>query len=170
MRGKYRKGIFIVVYRKTKDGIKYLVLKRKWHWKGWEFPKGGVEKGETDIETVKRETREETGQEAFNIKKFNIFGKYKYDKLYKDRPGYMGQSYELYSVEVRGSRVKIDKKEHSAYKWLSFRDAMKILTWDDQKKCLQIVNDYLSRKSFLSRLFNYFYGKRKTFSRKKSAR
>jgi len=44
----YRKAVFVVVYRETKTGKdrKYLILKRKLHWKGWEFPKGGLEKGE----------------------------------------------------------------------------------------------------------------------------
>ena len=39
----YRKSVFIVVYRKTEKGILYLILKRKLHWVGWEFPKGGIE-------------------------------------------------------------------------------------------------------------------------------
>ena len=44
---KYRKSDFIVVYSKEKDKIKYIVLKRKLHWKGWEFPKEGMEDKET---------------------------------------------------------------------------------------------------------------------------
>ena len=50
----YRKGFFIVTYSRTKEGIKYLILKRKLHWKGWEFPKGGLEKGESFEKAVKR--------------------------------------------------------------------------------------------------------------------
>jgi hypothetical protein len=40
---KYRKAVFIVVYRRTKNIFnkqnKLLILKRKLHWAGWEFPK-----------------------------------------------------------------------------------------------------------------------------------
>ena len=39
---KYRNAIFIVVYAKQKDKIYYLILKRKLHWKGWEFQKEGL--------------------------------------------------------------------------------------------------------------------------------
>ena len=50
---KYRKAVFIVTYLKTKKGIKYLILKRKLHWVGWEFPKGGLEKKEKKIQGAK---------------------------------------------------------------------------------------------------------------------
>ena len=43
MKEKYRPGIFIVTYRKNKGVIEYIILKRKMHWSGWEFPKGGLE-------------------------------------------------------------------------------------------------------------------------------
>ena len=50
----YRKALFIVAYRMINNNIKYLILKRKLHWKGWEFPKGGVELFETKKMGVKR--------------------------------------------------------------------------------------------------------------------
>ena len=44
-RDKYRKSVFGVAYCKDNDGkIEYIILKRKKHWKGWEFPKGKIEK------------------------------------------------------------------------------------------------------------------------------
>ena len=43
MNSKYRKIVFIVTYAKLKDKIYYLILKRKLHWKGWEFVKGGID-------------------------------------------------------------------------------------------------------------------------------
>ena len=74
-KSKYRKAVFIVVYRKEKDKILYLILKRKLHWKGWEFPKGGTEKREKLVQTLERELKEETGQSAIKIIKFNLNGK-----------------------------------------------------------------------------------------------
>ena len=56
---KYREGIFAVVYAHDGSEIKYIVLKRKLHWRGWEFPKGGIGENETEEDTVKREVREE---------------------------------------------------------------------------------------------------------------
>jgi len=146
MKKRFRKGVFIVTYRKEKDKITYLLLKRKLHWIGWEFPKGGVEKFELRKRAVKRELKEETGQSSNNIKNFKIKGKYKYHKPLRDRPGFIGQSYKLYSAEIKNKKVIFDKREHSTYRWIPYKKALKQLTWQNQRKCLKIVNDYLNRK------------------------
>jgi len=67
---KIRRAIFIVVYTQTKQGIKYLILKRKLHWKGWEFPKGGIKKYELRRFAIRRELKEETGLKPLKIKSF----------------------------------------------------------------------------------------------------
>jgi len=148
---KYRKAVFVVTYSKTNKGIEYLILKRKLHWKGWEFPKGGLTNLKEKIlekSAVKREVIEETGLTPLKIKKFNVSGKYKYKKLLKDRPGITGQSYKLYSAEVKKKKITLSKNptpEHSNAKWVDFNTALKKLTWSNQKKCLKIVNSYLNK-------------------------
>lgn len=144
-KSKYREGIFIVVYRKINSKIEYLVLKRKLHWKGWEFPKGGLKTWEKNNKekAVLRELREEAGNcKIVNIKRFNVSGKYDYGKKMHERP-WIGQTYKLFAVEVKCNKVQIDRKEHSGHKWLVFKQANKILTWPNQKKCLKIVNKRL---------------------------
>lgn len=143
---KYRKAVFVVAYAKVKNKIYYLILKRKLHWKGWEFPKGGINFFERKKIAVRREIKEETGLDILKIKKFNINGKYEYDKEYSDRKGIIGQTFSLYAVEVKKGKVKIDGKEHSDYKWLEFGKAIKKLTWPNQKKCMRIVNDWLKKE------------------------
>jgi 8-oxo-dGTP pyrophosphatase MutT (NUDIX family) len=143
---KYRKGIFLVVYSEEHGKIKYLILKRKLHWKGWEFPKGGIEKNEPINKAIIREAREETGLNPLMIKKFNVKNKYNYDKLYPDRAGFKGQTFSLYATKVNKREIKLDKIEHSGYKWLEFNEAIKKLTWTNQKKCLWIVNGWLEDK------------------------
>jgi 8-oxo-dGTP pyrophosphatase MutT (NUDIX family) len=143
---KYRKSLFIVTYAKTKKGIRYLILKRKLHWIGWEFPKGGRRFYETKKRTTKRELKEETGLDAIKIKKFNFSGKFDYDKEYPDRKGFKGQTYILYSAEVKKPDRKIKlSEEHSDYRWLNFEDAVKKIKWENQKNSLKIVNDSLKK-------------------------
>ena len=142
---KLRPAVFIIVYAKTLREIKYLLLKRKLHWKGWEFPKGKIEKGEKKKETAKREAHEETGLRILKnkIKKFNYSGKYLYHKKLPDRPGYIGQSFTLFAGEVKKGKIKLDKKEHSGHKWFGFEEAIKKLHWKNQKESLKIVNEWL---------------------------
>ncbi|MEI6058901.1 MAG: NUDIX domain-containing protein, partial [archaeon] len=146
VRGAYRKAVFVVVYRISGKKIIYLTLKRKLHWKGWEFPKGGVEGNENTTKTARREAWEESGLGVLDLKKFDISGKYKYHKIFSDRPGFFGQTYSLFAARAMDGKVKLEKREHSAYKWLEFGEAYKKLKWPNQKKCLKIVNKFLDKK------------------------
>lgn len=144
MKAKSRKTVSVVTYIKNKNKISYLVLKRTLHWVGWEFPKGGIEKGESALNTVKREIKEETGSEPVKIINHNYSGKYNTSKL-KDRPGITYHTYKLYSAEIKNKKIIFDKKEHSSYKWLDFDNAFSILAWPDQKSDLVRVNKYLTK-------------------------
>jgi len=142
---RYRKALFIVIYSIVKNNPQYLILKRKLHWKGWEFPKGGKRFYETEKMTVRRELKEETDLKILEMKKFRISGKYKYDKKYPDRENFIGQRYNaVFSVETKKEKAKLDKREHSDYKWVNFAEAIKRLKWKNQKECLRMVNKRLS--------------------------
>jgi len=145
MKGNYRKAVFVVVYARTKKGIEYVILKRRHHWRGWEFPKGGANFNETKKDAAKRETKEETGLKPLKVKKFNFSGRYLYKKKFADRTGIMGQTFSLYSVLVKKGKAKIDKKEHSGYKWMSFEEAVKKVRFNNQKKSLKIVDEWLRK-------------------------
>lgn len=143
MKLKYRKAVFVLAYAKTRKGNEYLLLKRRLHWFGWEFPKGAVKFLETGKMASRRELREETGLKSLKIIKFNFSGKYDYEKILSDRQKFRGQTFSLYSAEVKKSKVKIDNYEHSDYKWVSFSQALKMLKHKDQKKSLKIVDEFL---------------------------
>lgn len=146
---KYRKAIFVVTYAIDKGKIYYLILKRKLHWKGWEFPKGGLDNLKERVfvkKAVKREVFEETGLIPRKIKKHNFSGRFKYEKSLKDRPGFLGQTYQLYSAEVKKRKPNLKKNhdaEHSGFSWINYKTALKKLTWSNQRKCLRIVNNWL---------------------------
>ena len=144
-KGKWRNAVFAVVWTKENNKIKYLILKRKKHWIGWEFPKGKIEFLETKKMAVRREVKEETGLRILKIKRFHVDGLYKYKKKMNDRKGFIGQTYHLFSAEAQKGKVSI-KEEHSDFKWMDFNEAVKKVTWENQKKCLKIVNHYLENE------------------------
>ena len=144
MKGKYRKGIFIVVYRNINNKIEYLLLKRKLHWMGWEFCKGGCKAGEDMKKCVIREVQEETGCKPISIKKHNKSGKYKYAQKLADREGIIGQTYSLYSAKIKANKaIRVSKEEHSGYKWVNAQKAVKMLKWPNQRACLRLVSKEL---------------------------
>jgi len=147
---QFRHSVFCVVYsiKDSPEKIEYALLKRKKHWKGWEFTKGKIEKFETKRMAARREAKEETGLKILKIKRFKEKGSYLYDKKLWDRPGKIGQTYQLFVVKVEkgNGKIKLDPIEHNGYGWFSFKEAYKKLTWPNQKRCLKIVNEWLMKK------------------------
>jgi dihydroneopterin triphosphate diphosphatase len=146
---KFRHSVFCVVYAIDKNGkIEYIILKRKKHWKGWEFTKGKIEKFETKRKAARREAHEETGLKILRLKRFKEKGSYIYDKKLWDRPNKIGQTYHLFAAKVKkgNGKIKLDPIEHNGYKWISFKEAYKTLTWPNQKRCIKIVNDWLTKR------------------------
>lgn len=140
---KYRVGVFCLAY--SEKPLRYLLLHRKKHWKGWEFNKGGREDSEILENTCKREIKEETGLKILNIKKFRIKGTFSYDKPAQEEWKAKGFLWQLFACKVKKGKVKISKIEHDKYKWCTYNTAMKLLTWNDQKKCLKIVNKFIKQ-------------------------
>ncbi len=144
LRKKFRKGIFMVTYSLESGKPEYIIQKRNLHWKGWEFPKAGLEKGESKKEAARREVKEETGLDIIKVTSHKYKGKFLYPKELPDRPGMIGQTYYLYSVEVKKGKIKIDRKEHTSARWVDYNTAMKMITYQNQKDCLKIVNDWIT--------------------------
>jgi 8-oxo-dGTP pyrophosphatase MutT (NUDIX family) len=146
MKKGIRKAVFVVVYSRENKKIEYLLLKRKLHWSGEEFPKGGVKKFEFKRCAVRREVKEETGLKPLKIESYNVIGQYDYGEEYSDRKKYFGQNFSLYSAEVKKGRVVLDEREHEGHEWLSFEKAIKRLKWPNQRECLAFVNKILLEK------------------------
>ena len=117
----------------------FLLLLHK-HGHYWSFPKGRRNKGETDLETARREIREETGIDEFTLLE-------KGGKLISNSVRYfVRRGGSLIPKEVRYFLVKFSKRvevnlsrEHIAYKWLKFDDAIANLSHDNSKELLTKV-------------------------------
>ena len=123
------------------DGEKFLLLHRVLNWSGWEYPKGGIDKGEEAISTIGRELLEETG-----IPKYELVGlvdKYKFDDRVHNRDVFM----QTYLVRV-SSNTKINFEnqpnengeqliEHDDFKWCFPGEAVKLLTHNNSKRSMK---------------------------------
>ena len=128
-----------VVYKRQKDGIKYLLL----HYESghWDFPKGNQEKNEKDEQTAAREIREETGIEDIEFADgFQETIKYFYKKseetIYKEVIFFLAQSATEH-VEL--------SNEHIGYAWLSYEHTLKKLTFNNAKELLKKADDFLKK-------------------------
>ena len=136
---KYRPYVAAIIFRKTKSGPRFLLLHRKQNWKGWEYIKGGLLPKETEISGLKREVREETGVRNIRIiTELPVQVKYIWPKTFiKDRKKWRGALQHVYVVEILGQKIKLDRKEHSGYKWVPAKTAVKMLTHKEPKSALR---------------------------------
>jgi len=133
-----------IVYRRTKKVIFYLLLYRKAHGpykEAWGFPRGLIEKGETEEDTAKREIKEETGLTDLEFKK----GFRKKIHFFYKREGQMISKDVIYLLaETKSEKVKLSY-EHDDFAWLTFDEALKKLTFKNDKEVLRAANDFLTK-------------------------
>jgi len=113
--------------------------------KHWGFPKGHPNLGEREEETIKRELEEETGITDIEIISDTFFNQQyifekdgiAYDKSVKYFLGFVS------SIDT--STLDDFKDEISEMKWLSFKEARELITFDNAKIILDKVSDYLTK-------------------------
>lgn len=98
---------------------KILILEKDYKGKFWEVPKGGIEKGESIEDTIRRELQEETGITEFTIIK-NIklpYVNYGYKTI---KNPYLFRKVKINYVfcETKEKEIKLSS-EHTGYKWIN---------------------------------------------------
>lgn len=131
----------IVCYNDNKLDWEFLLLKRSMdtiYPDTWQGVTGKIELSETPYKTALRELMEETGLIAnrlFTVDKVNTFYDYKRDTM---------NLIPVFGVIVNTTDVKLSK-EHTEFKWCSVDEAKKLITWDQQKKGVQIFYDMITK-------------------------
>lgn len=133
---KREKSAGAIVFRKEKE-IRYLLL--HYEAKHWDFPKGHIEKNETDEQTVKREIQEETGiKDVEIVKDF----KEKIHYYYKFEGELITKTVMFYLAKTDEDQVKLSF-EHIGYAWLPYEKALSKLTFENAKEILEKANNFL---------------------------
>ncbi|AIC15009.1 putative NUDIX hydrolase [Nitrososphaera viennensis EN76] len=99
----------------------------------WGFPQGHKEKGETDIQTLVREVKEETG--ISEIKVHMYIGKITYS-YFKGDGMRSEKQVSFYFATTSTREIKISE-EHADSRWATLKDAFSLL---DHAKLRQILD------------------------------
>ncbi|MEZ4690366.1 MAG: NUDIX domain-containing protein [Ignavibacteria bacterium] len=137
------KSVGVIVYCQFPRSLKYLILKHK---KGhWSFAKGHKDKGETQLETAKRELLEEAGIKKVNFisKKIQLKENYSFSLKNNNK---IVKEVSYFIAETNSSKVKIDKNEIRNYKWCTLNSAQKLITYDQSKKTIKKANKIIINK------------------------
>ena len=127
-----------ILFRKSNGKIQYLIVKRIPEREGfWQPITGGLEEGETKIEALKREIREETGMK-------NLIRIIEDVHYFEFSDPHLMKEY-VFGVEISpNEKIVIDEKEHYEFKWCSFQEALRLMKWKENKEALKKLNELLT--------------------------
>lgn len=143
----FTKRVEVHVYKKTKAGIRYLVMKRadKGRYPNlWQMVSGTMDEGEKAYDTAIREMKEEIGLEPEELHVLPVMTTF-YNSV-EDSISIL----PVFLAKVSGDVVLSD--EHSEYKWVDFHKAYKLLSWVQWKENVFQAEKVLKNKLLFNAL------------------
>jgi 8-oxo-dGTP pyrophosphatase MutT (NUDIX family) len=145
MPAKEEKSAGVVIFRKEKENILFLLLFKKYKTEYWDLAKGHVEKGEDPLETARREAMEESGITDLEflpgfVEKISWFYKLE-GKLTKKYVTY-------YLAETKTEHAKVSQ-EHIKPGWFTLEEAEKVLKHKDSMELLRKAKKFLDKNEKL---------------------
>lgn len=134
-----------VIFSKNGDSVEVLLTQNK-RGLHWSFPKGHVERGESEIQTAVREVREETGLAVSPFPDFTISNKYVTSRSSTKTVVYFVAECE------RSAPLTLQESEVKAARWLPVAEARTALTYDNDVKILSDASQYYARKANAGKL------------------
>jgi 8-oxo-dGTP pyrophosphatase MutT (NUDIX family) len=140
---KVERSAGFLIYRDSPAGAppqrEYLLLD---YGKYWDFPKGHLERGETDLQAAIRELKEETGLESVAIDP-DFSREIKYFFRVR-KAGLVSKTVIFFLAKADGSPVKISD-EHVGAEYLEYPQALKRLTYANARQLLRDAEMHLMR-------------------------
>ncbi len=139
---RIEKSCGAVVFRE-KDYKKQILLIRHVNGGHWAFPKGHVEKGETEEETALREILEETGLAV------TLDNSYRQVVSYSPRKDVMKDVVYFVAYVSSDSDGVAQEGEISQIRWVDMHSAVEYVSFDNDKKILLgAIEHYLGNPIF----------------------
>jgi len=128
-----------IIIFKEKPKREYLLL----HYQAghWDFPKGNLEKKETNEEAARRELEEETGIK--NVEMLNGFEQ-EITYFYKKKGQLVHKTAIFFLGKIKDEKIKLSN-EHKNYKWQTYEEALNTLTYDNAKELLKKAERFLKK-------------------------
>ncbi len=132
----YESSCGAIVFREIHGEKRFLLIKNK-RSSNWGFPKGHMERGETEKETAYREVLEEAGIRIRFLPDFRFRSEYSIQ-------GRIEKQVVIFLATTDDTTTTIQREEIEEYLWLRYDKAMNSLKFPNDKQMLRKANEYLS--------------------------
>jgi 8-oxo-dGTP pyrophosphatase MutT (NUDIX family) len=140
----------VIIFRRTEEGIKYLLLYHGGPY--WNFPKGKIAEGEKSFKAALREVEEETGIKSRDLRFVNSFKFVDKFVFYTKDKKRIPRVIIYYLAETSKADVVIKSKEHQGYAWFLFKDALRFLKAVNLKNHLKKAHSFILKRENLVKL------------------
>ena len=132
------------IFRETPEGRRYLLL--QYPSGHYDFAKGHVEAGETEEDTLRRETEEETGIKDLTILPLRVSIRYHYvakgneERRRKEegRGTSIFKQVHFYPAETKTVDVELSH-EHIGFVWLPYQEAVERVTFENARRVIRMT-------------------------------
>jgi 8-oxo-dGTP pyrophosphatase MutT (NUDIX family) len=139
---RYRRDVSagVIVYHRGSDGCRFLLLLSKLTKRPlWEFPKGGVDEGETLLQAALRELEEETGLSRDQVRIVDGFEHkedYRFTSGKEDDRVFVRKAVTYFRAEAAHTDIRLSAHEASDFAWLTLAEARTKLRYAARRRML----------------------------------
>ena len=148
MKREWHHSAGVIVFREDESRSYLLMRSALTRRPVWEFPKGALERGETELEAAERELQEETGLGPGDytlLEGFQEEERYYFTRGAGPDLRLIRKRVDYFLAEWQRGEVQISR-EASRYEWVSLEDALRMLRFPEKRRVLSRAEEWLVQR------------------------
>ena len=134
----------VIVFRDGAEGRRYLLLLSRLTKRPlWEFPKGGIDPGETTFQAALRELHEESGLAESDIRLIpgcEWTERYRFATTHDGARRLVHKEVTYFLAEALRDEVKVSEKETIEFAWVDLPTALKRVRYAARRRILEAAD------------------------------